>query len=118
MWKAIGLALLLSGCSVIQTAAYDPGEYWLVSSIRAQARTNDCSDTAKDKLHELVTHLVLHSQGLPHNSQQVKLDQELQTVIDSLWSAPNSSLYYCTAVLKTIDRMAERLQLVTGSKPR
>jgi len=118
----IVLVFQLSGCAVINSifmAPYDNNEYALVNKIRTLAETSDnCDGNTVKELYLTTYELKNYSEYLPRNSNQMKLNDDLFTVVDELYKKQNPSSIYCKAKLNIIKHSAERIQQVTGSKSR
>lgn len=115
-------ATLLAGCSLM-IGKYDPNEYYLVTQIRTVAETANCNNpiyTANtfELLYIDATALKNYSQYLPNNEAEIKLTSDLFKMVEELHNKENPSVAYCKAKLNIISQSAERIQQVTGSKPR
>ena len=110
--------LLLSGCSIINMAVYDPNEYAIVTQIRTQAQFSDCSKANLYALKVNAVQLQNYSQYLPNNAPTIKLNSDLYKLIHELYESQNPSKAYCTAKLELIGDSAQTIQKVIGNKPR
>ena len=118
----IAVALtVLSGCSTISTllmAHFDSTEYQYVTHIRTVAQRKKCDvDTVKE-MYNTTLELKNYSQYVPHNESQIKLNDDLFKLVEELYKKENPSVMYCSAKLNIIESASERIQQVTGSKPR
>lgn len=114
--------ILLSGCSLM-IGPYDANEYYLVTQVRTIALTTNCSNPLNsaeniERMYWSAYQLKNYSQYLPNNDAEIKLTGELFTLVDELHKKENPAAFYCTAKLNIIAKSAERIQQVTGSKPR
>jgi len=118
----LALVFQLSGCAVINSifmAPYDNNEYALVNKVRTLAETSDnCDGNTVKELYLTTYELKNYSQYIPRNSNQMKLNDDLFTMVDELYKKQNPSPVYCKAKLNIIKHSAERIQQVTGSKSR
>lgn len=131
----IGLSIvLLSGCSSLQTAydsyfmaGYDNQEYVLINKIRttAELAQSDCNDYSKAKveftnLQRLNREFKNFTQYIPRNPEAYKMAVQMEDLIDQGSKTYNdkSSVFFCKAKFQQIERNAEKIQKVLGSKPR
>lgn len=131
----IGLSIvLLSGCSSLQTAydsyfmaGYDNQEYVLINKIRttAELAQSDCNDYSKAKveftnLQRLNKEFKNFTQYIPRNPEAYKMAVQMEDLIDQGTKTYNdkSSVFFCKAKFQQIERNAEKIQKVLGSKPR
>jgi hypothetical protein len=114
--------VLLSGCSMLQdlwVANYDTNEYLLVNKIRTIAQLKKCDEFSVNMLYSSTLELKNFSQYLPRNRQSIELNNDLFKIVDELHNKPQPiGNVYCQAKLNIIEHSAERIQQVTGSKPR
>jgi hypothetical protein len=115
-------ATLLTGCSLM-IGPYDANEYFLVTQIRTVAEAANCNNpifTANtfELLYVDAAELKNYSQYLPNNDAEIKLTSDLFRIVEELHNKENPSVAYCKAKLNIIAKSAERIQQVTGSKPR
>ena len=108
---------LVTGCALI-IGKYDANEYAYVNQIRTTAQVSGCSKPEVTQMYINSLLLKNYSQYLPDNEQEVQLINNLYQIVDQLYAFPNPSTTYCTAKMKIIEGAAERIQEVTGSKPR
>lgn len=109
--------LLLSGCSLM-IGNFDPVEYSYINRIRTQAQLLDCSKQSVIMMSTTALELKNYSQYLPDNEQEYNLIIDLYKLINGLKQIDNPSSTYCKAKLDIIETTAEKLQQVTGNKPR
>ena len=114
---------LLTGCSTLQdlwVASYDTNEYALVNKIRTIAQTSKtCDESAVKNLYLTTVELKNFSQYLPRNRQNNELNADLLRLVMELYDKePPIGSAYCKAKLNIIEKTAERIQQVTGSKPK
>ena len=108
---------LITGCALI-IGKYDANEYAYVNQIRTTAQVSGCSKPEVTQMYINALLLKNYSQYLPDNEQEVQLINNLYQIVNQLYAFPNPSTTYCTAKMKIIEGAAERIQEVTGSKPR
>jgi uncharacterized protein YceK len=114
---------LLTGCSTLQdlwVASYDTNEYALVNKIRTIAQTSKtCDESTVKNLYLTTVELKNFSQYLPRNRQNNELNADLLRLVTELYDKePPIGSAYCKAKLNIIEKTAERIQQVTGSKPK
>jgi hypothetical protein len=102
---------------------YDANEYYLITQVRTIAETTNCSNpiqtsTNIETLYLITYELKNYSQYLPDNEAEIKLTTDLFKLVDEFHNKQNPAEYYCKAKLNIIAKSAERIQQVTGSKPR
>ena len=110
----ISLVCLVTGCSTVQdkvesifAAGYDTNEYALVNKIRTIAQTSKVCDEAT------VNNLYFTTKELNNFSQY------LLRIVNELYDKEQPiGLVYCKAKLNILEKSAERIQQVTGSKSR
>jgi hypothetical protein len=115
-------ATLLTGCSLL-IGPYDANEYFLITQIRTLAETVNCNNPIHtsntfELLYFDAAELKNYSQYLPNNDAEIKLTSDLFKIVEELYNKENSSPEYCKIKLNIIAKSAERIQQVTGSKPR
>lgn len=135
MKKLLLSALLvtsLSGCALIDAyfmAGYDNQEYAIITNIRTNAELNAglCTDQVKSKatfeyLHFKSVEFKNFTQYIPDNKDAHKLsDQmvELSKQGKEMYDKNDTvSAGFCKLKLQQINRTAETIQKVIGSKPR
>jgi hypothetical protein len=114
---------LITGCSTLQdlwVASYDTNEYALVNKIRTIAQTSKtCDESTVKNLYLTTVELKNFSQYLPRNRQNNELNADLLRLVTELYDKePPVGQAYCKAKLNIIEKTAERIQQVTGSKPK
>ena len=115
------LAISLSGCAAINNifmAPYDTNEYALVNRVRTFAELGQCDREHIIALRITALELKNFSEYLPRNSKTIEMNNSLYDLTDDLYKRENPSQAYCKAKLNIIAKSAERIQQVTGSKPR
>jgi hypothetical protein len=122
----------LSGCALIDAyfmAGYDNQEYAIITNIRTNAELNAgfCADQVKSKatfeyLHFKSVEFKNFTQYIPDNQdahklsdQMVELSKQGKEMYDK---NDNVSAGFCKLKLQQINRTAETIQKVIGSKPR
>lgn len=109
--------LMLSGCGLM-IGNYDANEYAYVNHIRTLAQVSSCSKPEVTQLYISALTLKNYSEYLPSNDQEVSLVNDLYKLADQLYTFDSPSPAYCKAKMNIIEKTAERIQQVTGSKPR
>jgi hypothetical protein len=114
---------LITGCSSLQdlwVSNYDTNEYALVNKIRTIAQTTKvCDESTVKNLYLTTVELKNFSQYLPRNRQNNELNADLLRLVTELYDKePPVGSSYCKAKLNIIEKTAERIQQVTGSKPK
>ena len=113
---------LVTGCSLM-IGPYDANEYFLITQIRTFAETVNCDNPIHtsntfELLYFDAAELKNYSQYLPNNNAEIKLTTDLFKIVEELRNKEKPSPEYCKIKLNIIAKSAERIQQVTGSKPR
>jgi len=112
----------LTGCATITDIAfpskYDVNEYMLVNKVRTMAQFGTCDKFTVNMMYVTSLELKNYSQHLPRDKASYNMEQGLFTIVEELHKKENPSPVYCKAKLNIIEQSAERIQQVTGSKPR
>jgi hypothetical protein len=124
----------LSGCALIDAyfmAGYDNQEYAIITNIRTNAELNAglCADQVKSKatfeyLHFKSVEFKNFTQHIPNNQDAHKLSEqmvELSKQGKEMYEKGDNvfvSAGFCKLKLQQINRTAETIQKVIGSKPR
>jgi hypothetical protein len=129
--KKIALTLLvmaLSGCTVFDAyfmAHYDNQEYYLINKIRTKAqvaqRSCDTPVTLKSEIKEIVnTSLEFKNftQYIPRNPEAFKMAGQMVELSEQIKFDDKTSPIFCKMKLQQVERNAEKIQTVLGSKPR
>ena len=123
----ISLVCLVTGCSTVQdkvenifAAGYDNNEYALVNKIRTIAQiAKTCDVNTVNDLYFVTKELNNFSQYLPRNKQSIELNKDLLRLVMELYDREQPiGQVYCKAKLNILEKSAERIQQVTGSKSR
>jgi hypothetical protein len=123
----ISLVCIITGCASVQdkvenifSAGYDNNEYGLVNKVRTIAQTAKTCDTSTvNDLYFVTTELKNYSQYIPRNKQSIALNQDLYTIVSELYNKEQPiGAFYCKSKLNIVEKTAERIQQVTGSKSR
>jgi len=131
MIKRFALALMfvsLSGCALIDAylmAGYDNQEYALINKIRtkAQIAQKSCDNPLSLKADiEYIKHESLEfknfTQHIPRNPEAYKMGGQMVELSEQLKFDEKTSPVFCKMKLQQIERNAEKIQQVLGSKPR
>lgn len=129
----VGIFLLgLSGCAMIDAyfmANFDSNEYLLVDKIKSSAEVNTAFCEDRDRMNSIVDNMYLTSTELknyakfiPHNEKTIPLTESLYDEVYKLhtrYQNPDKiGKAYCKMKLNIIEKSAETIQEVVGSKPR
>lgn len=119
--------ILLSGCSLLDAylmAGYDNQEYSLINKIRTKAGLSieDCSsiDTTKSNILQLKAlgkEYQNFAQHIPRNEESYKMAGEMTKLIGDIKIDQGSSVVFCKMKFQQVERSAEKIQKVLGSKP-
>jgi len=114
--------LVLSGCAtvtdIVFSSKYDVNEYMLVNKVRTMAQFGTCDKFTINMMYVTSLELKNYSQHLPRDKASYDMEQGLFTIVEELYKKENPSPVYCKAKLNIIEITAEKIQQVTGSKPR
>ena len=129
--KKLALTLLvitLSGCTVFDAyfmAHYDNQEYYLINKIRTKAqvaqRSCDTPTVLKSEIKEIVnTSLEFKNftQYIPRNPEAFKMAGQMVELSEQIKFDDKTSPTFCKMKLQQVERNAEKIQTVLGSKPR
>lgn len=110
--------LQLIGCS-LWMAEFDNNEYGLVNKVRTIAQVGKCDEYSVKVLYLNALELKNYSQYIPRNKATIDLNEKLYSLVDELRLKQQPiSPAYCQLKLNIIDKSAEEIQRVVGSKPR
>jgi hypothetical protein len=129
---ASSILVVLPGCAVWDAyfmAGYDNVEYALVNKVRtfSELAVEECNDIEKTKsnvtkIHSYAVELKNFTQYIPDNEDANKLGNNLFQLTtqtkDHYAKNPTVSESFCKLKLQQINRTAETIQKVIGSKPR
>ena len=129
--KRIALVVLvglLSGCTVLDAylmAGYDNQEYALVNKIRTKAQIAQKSCDKPIDVNAQVSELIYTSielknftQHIPRNPEAFKMAGQLVELSSQIKFDDKTSSVFCKMKLQQVERNAEKIQQVLGSKPR
>jgi len=128
----ISVALLLSGCAVLDSlklAKFDTNEYSSVVDLRSYAQVviPFCDEEYFDydlvmQLHMLSTTMFNYAQFLPNNSDTIEMIKALHEIVQQFKAKYDTERYvsnnYCRLKLQQIERSARRIQEAIGGKNR
>jgi len=128
----IALSLgILQGCTLLDAylmTNYDPNEYQLITSIRAEARQfkTQCDDANTSKFNAgKIAHntqlFVLYSEHIPRNENLIEASKALNVIAQGLsnqYQNDKVSPAFCKIKFENIETSADRLQKVIGGRPR
>lgn len=123
---------MLSGCSVLDAylmTHYDPNEYQLITSIRAQAQQfkSQCDDSAVSKVNasKLASDtqlFVLYSEHVPRNTDVISASKDLHTLaqglVDQYTKSDKVSPGFCKIKFNSVETSADKMQQIIGKRPR
>jgi hypothetical protein len=123
---------MLSGCSVLDAylmTHYDPNEYSLITSIRAEAQQfkAQCDDAVASKTNavKLATDtqlFVLYSEHVPRNAEVISASKDLHTLaqglVDQYDKSDKVSPGFCKIKFNNVETSADKMQQVIGRRPR
>lgn len=121
------LVCIITGCASVQeqvenifSGGYDVNEYILITKVRTIAQTaKTCDIGTLSDLYFVTKELNNYSQYLPRNNQSIQLNQDLLKLVEELYEKQQPiGQVYCKAKLNIVEKSAERIQQVTGSKSR
>lgn len=123
----IALAVLLSGCSVLNMAKYNDTEHMLVNKIRTTAELASCDNA----LNMIIQSNELYTQSVefynyvsltPHNDETINMSKSLVDITkglkDRYQGGEDVSVEYCKIKYKTIHDSAKAIQYSIVRKPR
>jgi hypothetical protein len=123
---------LLNGCTLIDAymmTHYDPNEYNLITTIRADAGQfkTKCNDTVASKANaEMIAYetnkFKLYSENIPKNDDNYKasiaLNEIAQGLVDRYNKPEPVSTVFCQLKFGGIENSASLMQHVIGKRPR
>jgi len=124
--------LSLSGCMLLDSylmTKYDPNEYKLITDVRAEAQTykTQCEDAGLSKQNSIKLAydsqlFALYSEHIPRNKDLIKASADLhliaQGLADQYIKSDKVSTAFCKIKFDSVEKSAEKIQTVIGSKPR
>jgi hypothetical protein len=129
----VSLAVLsLSGCALVDAylmTKYDPNEYTLITSIRAEAQQfkTQCDDPVVSranatKLSTDTQLFVLYSEHIPRNKDLISAGQSLNAIAkglsDQYAKADKVSTAFCKIKFESVETSADKIQGVVAGRPR
>lgn len=127
------IAFSLTGCAAWDAyfmAHYDDQEYSLINKIRTKAQIyqEDCVDNPLRlkqhalELKGLAVEFRNFAEHIPDNDEAHRLGNQIvqltEQALDQSKNSNSTSTYFCKAKLQQIERNANTIQKVIGSKPR
>jgi hypothetical protein len=122
------LTSLLTGCTVFDAyfmAGYDNQEYYLINKIRTKAqiaqKSCDKPIDVKQQVNDILyTSIELRnfSQYIPRNPEAHKMAAQMVELSEQLKFDEKTSPVFCKMKLQQVERNADKIQQVLGSKPR
>jgi hypothetical protein len=129
--KKIALVVLMSlltGCAVIDAyfmAGFDNQEYALINKIRTKAqiaqKSCDKPIDANPQIVEIVNTSIEFrnfTQHIPRNPEAQKMAKQMVELSEQLKFDDKTSTVFCKMKLQQVERNADKIQQVLGSKPR
>lgn len=124
----IVLTSLLTGCTVFDAyfmAGFDNQEYALINKIRSKAqiaqKSCDKPVEAKPQIVEIVNTSIEFknfTQYIPRNPEAYKMASQMVELSEQLKFDDKTSSVFCKMKLQQVERNADKIQQVLGSKPR
>lgn len=126
------LLLGLSGCAMVDAyfmAGFDSNEYLLVDEIKSVAEVSPAFCEDRNRMNDIVNNMYLtatklknYSAFIPRNEKTIPLTESLYDEVYKLntrYQNPDKiGKAYCKMKLNIIEKSAETIQEVVGSKPR
>ena len=126
------LLLGLSGCAMVDAyfmAGFDSNEYLLVDEIKSVAEVSPTFCEDRNRMNDIVNNMYLtatklknYSAFIPRNEKTIPLTESLYDEVYKLntrYQNPDKiGKAYCKMKLNIIEKSAETIQEVVGSKPR
>jgi hypothetical protein len=124
--------VLLSGCSILDAylmTHYDPNEYQLITTVRANAQQfkATCSDAELSKINSAKlakdTQLfALYSEYVPRNNDVVSASKSLhiiaQGLADQYQKGDRVNPTFCKIKFESVETSADKMQKIIGARPR
>ena len=121
-------SLLTTGCAAIDAffmAKYDNQEYVLINKIRSKAQVAQKSCDKPVDLKPQVADILNTSiefknftQYIPRNPEAYKMAGQMVELSEQIKFDEKTSTVFCKMKLQQVERNAEKIQQVLGSKPR
>jgi hypothetical protein len=129
---AIGLVILLSGCTVVDSymlTHYDANEYAKINTIRFKANQYkaQCSDpviSSKNavEVSDLTQEFEFYSEHIPRNDDGYKIAKTINEIAQGLKTQYETTAkvnaIFCKFKFESIERSAELAQKTIGARPR
>jgi len=110
--------VFLTGCS-LWMANFDNNEYGLINKIRTISEVGKCDEYTVKVLYMDTLEFKNYAQYIPRNQRTIELSEKIYSLVDELRLKQQPiSPVYCQLKLNIIDKSAEEIQRVVGSKPR
>jgi hypothetical protein len=124
----VTLTLSLSGCALFDAyfmAGYDNQEYVLINKIRTQAQIAskrcDNPQSIKPEVQQMVNTAIEFknfTQYIPRNPEAYKMAGQMVELTEQIKFDEKTSPVFCKMKIQQVERNAEKIQQVLGSKPR
>lgn len=124
----VTLTLSLSGCALFDAyfmAGYDNQEYVLINKIRTQAqivgKRCDNPQSIKPEVQQMVNTAIEFknfTQYIPRNPEAYKMAGQMVELTEQIKFDEKTSPVFCKMKIQQVERNAEKIQQVLGSKPR
>lgn len=124
----VTLTLSLSGCALFDAyfmAGYDNQEYVLINKIRTQAQIAakrcDNPQSVKPEVQQMVNTAIEFknfTQHIPRNPEAYKMAGQMVELTEQIKFDEKTSPVFCKMKIQQVERNAEKIQQVLGSKPR
>ncbi len=124
----VALCLSLSGCAAFDAyfmAKYDNQEYKLINNIRTKAQIAqqacDNPQSVKPEVQQIVNTAIEfknYTQYIPRNPEAYKMAGQMVELTQQIKFDEKTSPVFCKMKIQQVERNAEKIQQVLGSKPR
>lgn len=124
----VAASFLTTGCAAIDAffmAKYDNQEYVLINKIRSQAqvaqKSCDKPIDVKPQIAQILNTSIEFknfTQYIPRNPEAYKMAGQMVELSEQLKFDEKTSTIFCKMKLQQVERNAEKIQQVLGSKPR
>lgn len=124
----VAVTLSLSGCALFDAyfmAGYDNQEYTLINKIRthAQIAQKSCDNPQSLKaeikyIQDTSLEFKNFTQHIPRNPEAYKMGGQMVELSEQLKFDEKTSPVFCKLKFQQVERNAEKIQHVLGSKPR
>lgn len=124
----VAVTLSISGCALFDAyfmAGYDNQEYTLINKVRTKAqvaqKSCDNPQTLKPEIRyiqDTALEFKNFAQHIPRNPESYKMGGQIVELTEQLKFDEKTSPVFCKLKLQQVEKNAEKIQHVLGSKPR